>query len=51
MVAGYEGEAPLISRFPFFALLGLVGAVCGIVLGLVGLFVRTRILKRTAQGG
>jgi hypothetical protein len=32
MLAGYQGEAPLISRFPFFALLGLVGAVCGIVL-------------------
>lgn len=36
MVAGYGGEAPLVSRLAPFALLGCVGAVCGIILGLLG---------------
>ncbi|HEY3341405.1 MAG TPA: hypothetical protein VGK81_05280 [Anaerolineae bacterium] len=45
MLAGYQGEAPIISRIPFFALLGLVGAICGIVLGWMGSFVWTTWLK------
>jgi hypothetical protein len=40
MVAGYAGAANLVSRFPFFAALGLFGAVCGIVLGLLGHLLR-----------
>ena len=33
---GYGGAAPLLRRVPFFTVLGLVGAVCGLLLALVG---------------
>ena len=36
MAAGYEGAAPLASRLPFFAVLGLVGAGCAALLAVVG---------------
>src|SRR5436853_1788006 len=36
MLAGYSGTASLVGRVPFFALIGLVGAVCGFVLGFAG---------------
>lgn len=36
MVAGYEGRSPLTGRLPAFALLGLVGAVCGMALAMIG---------------
>jgi hypothetical protein len=45
MLAGYQGEASIINRIPFFALLGLVGAVCGSVLGWMGCFVWITWLK------
>ncbi len=35
-LATYGGAAPAITRVPFFTILGLVGAVCGLVLGLLG---------------
>ena len=43
MAAGYQGSAPILTRLPFFAILGIVGAVCGIVLGVIGSFVRRRL--------
>lgn len=36
MLAGYTGAAPLTTRIPFFALLGLFGAACGLILALIG---------------
>ena len=42
MVAGYNGAASLVSRFPFFALLGLFGAVCGVALTATGYFLKVR---------
>jgi hypothetical protein len=36
MLAGYTGAAPVATRVPFFALLGLFGAICGLVLALLG---------------
>jgi hypothetical protein len=42
MQAGYSGSAPAISRVPFFALLGVFGAICGFGLGLVGFWIRGR---------
>ena len=36
MVSGYQGSAPLLGRLPAFALLGLFGAACGLVLGILG---------------
>jgi len=39
-LAGYTGAAPVVSRVPFFTLLGLVGALCGLVLALLGVLLR-----------
>jgi len=36
MLAGYNGTASLISRVPFFAIIGCVGAICGAVLAFTG---------------
>jgi hypothetical protein len=37
---GYTGAASIVSRVPFFTVLGLVGALCGSVLALVGTLLR-----------
>jgi len=42
MASGYGGADPVLSKLPFFALLGLVGAVCGIGLALAGAFVHSK---------
>jgi hypothetical protein len=50
MATQYTGTASLVSRVPFFALLGGVGALCGLVLAVMGS--RLRALVRpgmTAQ--
>jgi hypothetical protein len=36
MIAGYAGSAALVSRLPFFAILGIFGGICGLILGLSG---------------
>lgn len=46
MVAGYSGAATLVSRLPFFAILGLVGAGCAALLALMGSFVATAIRRK-----
>ena len=38
MVAGYNGSRSLLTVIPFFILLGIFGAVCGGVLGMVGFY-------------
>jgi hypothetical protein len=43
MLAGYGGSASLISRMPFFAILGLFGGLCGLVLGLMGFEIKQRL--------
>jgi hypothetical protein len=45
MIAGYTGTASLLSRLPFFALLGLFGALCGFVLGILGSLLKVGIRK------
>jgi hypothetical protein len=45
MLSGYGGSASLISRVPFFAILGVIGAICGAVLGFLGNSARTLIRK------
>jgi hypothetical protein len=42
MVAGYGGSDPLLSKSPFFIILGVVGAVCGIGLSVIGSFGRKK---------
>jgi hypothetical protein len=46
MVAGYSGRASLISRVPFFAVLGVFGGICGLILGLAGFFLKSRLTAR-----
>jgi hypothetical protein len=47
MIAGYNGTASLVSRLPFFILIGLFGAVCGIAVSITGYFLKVRF---TAPG-
>jgi hypothetical protein len=46
MIAGYEGSASLISRLPFFAMLGIFGGICGLILGLLGSSIHTMVNHR-----
>ena len=50
MIAGYAGTASLLSRLPFFALLGLFGAICGFVLGILGFLLKAGIYKLKNKG-
>ena len=36
VAAGYAGAAPVLSRVPFFSLIGAIGGVCGALLGMSG---------------
>jgi hypothetical protein len=49
MVAGYGGTASLLSRLPFFAILGLFGAICGFILGWLGFLLKGGIHKLTSK--
>lgn len=40
MIIGYTGIQPLVTRLPFFAVLGIFGALCGIFLGFTGHFLK-----------
>jgi hypothetical protein len=46
MLAGYTGTASVIGRAPFFAIIGLVGAICGAGLGFAG----ARLKRPSSQG-
>ena len=48
MMSGYQGSVPVLTRLPFFAILGLVGAVCGIGLGVTGSFI-SRLIKNDVK--
>ncbi len=45
LVAGYTGTASLVSRFPFFAILALFGAVCGLALSAIGYYLKLRFAR------
>ena len=45
MVAGYDGTATVVSRLPFFGILGLFGAGCAAVLALMGSLAATAIRR------
>jgi hypothetical protein len=36
MIHGYAGKQPLLTRLAPFVIFGLIGAVCGLILGIVG---------------
>ncbi len=42
LVAGYNGTPSLVSRVPFFAILSLFGAVCGVALAASGYYLKLR---------
>lgn len=42
MIAGYNGTASLTSRLPFFVVIALLGAVCGIAVSVTGDFLKVR---------
>lgn len=42
MLSVYTGKASVLSRTPFFALLGIVGAVCGSAIALVAHWIAER---------
>lgn len=46
MVSGYEGSTSIITKFPFFALLGIVGSICGICLTLLSNFLSHLFTKK-----
>lgn len=46
MLSGYDGADPIETRIIPFVPLVLVGAVCGLILGLIGYFVRYIHLRK-----
>lgn len=50
MAAGYSGNSSLISRAPFFGVLGVVGGICGLILGLLGVYLKTKVSGTTKNG-
>lgn len=49
MMASYTGTAPRISRVPGFALLGIAGAVAGVVVATIGSGIAARRAKARAS--
>jgi hypothetical protein len=49
LVSGYTGAPSLLSRVPFFSLFGLFGALCGLLLTLIGSFLKKRISVATRK--
>jgi hypothetical protein len=46
MLAGYAGSASLVSRLPFFALIGAFGAFCGLLLSWAGFVIGRKNKKQ-----
>ncbi len=49
MIAGYAGSASLVSRLPFFAILGIFGGFCGLILGLAGSVIHSLVNPRNKR--
>lgn len=43
MAAVYQGSAPIVTRIPFFAIMGLVGMICGFALSIIGYYAKTKL--------
>lgn len=50
MASGYAGAAPLVTRLVPFAALGLVGAVCGLGLAVIGRAAAGAVARARRQG-
>jgi hypothetical protein len=51
MAAGYGGSEPLLTRVPFFAIIGVVCAPFGAALGLVGQWLAMRMQSARGPAG
>ena len=49
LIAGYSGTSSLSSRLPFFAVLGALGAIGGVIVSFMGHVVRTKTLSRSSH--
>jgi uncharacterized membrane protein YccC len=47
MIAGYNGTPSVVSRLPFFILIGLFGAGCGVAVSVTGYFLKVRFTTPT----
>jgi hypothetical protein len=45
LVAGYNGTPSLVSRSPFFAILSLFAAMCGVALAASGYYLKLRFAR------
>jgi hypothetical protein len=43
MIAGYTGNESLLSRLPFFSILGAVGSACGLLLSWIGFTLKRKL--------
>jgi len=46
MFIGYSGTVSVFTRIPFFVILGLFGAACGIMLGYIGFLIGKRLKRK-----
>jgi hypothetical protein len=49
MIANYSGAYSLISRLPVFALMGLFGSLCGMLLSLIGFFLKKWSIQKSVN--
>ena len=45
MLAGYTGETSVFTRIPFFAIIGLFGGLCGLIVSFLGFFLKEKFKK------
>ena len=50
LVSGYNGVPSLVSRFPFFVILSLFGALCGLALSALGHYLKLRFVAPPPPG-
>jgi hypothetical protein len=49
MIGGYAGSESLVSRIPFFAILGIVSALVAVAVSVAGYLLRTRLPARGSR--
>lgn len=49
MVSGYSGSMSVMTKVPAFMILGVIGAICGICIALVGRIIRSIVASTSAE--
>jgi ABC-type polysaccharide/polyol phosphate export permease len=49
MIAGYSGQPSLLSRIPIFLVLSAFGGICGIVVAMIGHYVRRKLMPKKSK--